>query len=79
MHLMKKLFSITTPLSTYLQAPDMEFIQAMKLVMTTKQQLQNMRVDKIYGNIFNDSTLFCIEHDLDEKGIQEKRISLKKK
>lgn len=76
---MKKIFSITTPLSKYLQAPDMDFIQAMKLVMATKQQLQEMRVDNMYGNIFNDSTIFCIEHGLDEKDIQEKRISLKKK
>ncbi|XP_025198446.1 zinc finger MYM-type protein 1-like [Melanaphis sacchari] len=61
MHLMKKLFSITTPLSKYLQAPDMDFIQAMKLVMNTKQQLQDM------------------QHDLYEKDIQEKPVSLKKK
>lgn len=79
MHLMKKIFSITTPLSKYLQAPDMDFIQAMKLVMATKLQLQEMRVDNMYGNIFNDSSIFCIEHGLDEKDIQEKRISLKKK
>jgi len=32
---MKKIFSATTPLSVYLQAPDMDFIQAMKLVKAT--------------------------------------------
>lgn len=57
----------------------MDFIQAMKLVTATLQQLQELRVDNMYGNIFNDSTIFCIEHGLDEKDIQEKRISLKKK
>lgn len=78
-HLMKKLFSITTPLSKYLQAPDMDFIQAMKLVKATKQQLQEMRIDKTYGNIFSSSKTFSIEHDLEEKYLQEKRVSLKKK
>jgi len=44
---MNKLFSIIIPLSKYLQDPGMDFIQAMKLVMDTKQQMQKMSIDKI--------------------------------
>lgn len=79
MHLMKKIFLITTPLSAYLQAPDMDFIQAIKLVLATKTNLQEMRMDKMYGNLFIDSQSFCMKLDLDEKDFHEKRISLKKK
>lgn len=71
---MKNIFSITTPLSTYLQAPDMDFIQAMKLVLATKKHLQEMRVDEMFGNILIDSQSFCMELNLDEKYFNDKRI-----
>ncbi|KAF0703510.1 zinc finger MYM-type protein 1-like, partial [Aphis craccivora] len=78
-HLMKKIFSATTPLSVYLQAPDMDFIQAMKLVKATRQFLNDMRIDDNLSNIFSDSESFCTSLDLEEKNMPIKRTSIKKK
>lgn len=57
-HLMNKIFLVTTPLAAYtsMQAPGIDFIQAMKLIMATKKQFQELRDDKLYGIIFSDST-----------------------
>lgn len=78
-HLMKKIFSATTPLSVYLQAPDMDFIQAMELVKATRQFLNDMRIDDNLSNIFSDSESFCTSLDLEEKNMPIKRTSIKKK
>lgn len=78
-HLMKKIFSATTPLSVYLRAPDMDFIQAMKLVKATRQFLNDMRIDDNLSNIFFDTESFCTSLDLEEKNMPIKRTSIKKK
>jgi hypothetical protein len=45
---MKKVFSVTTPLSNYLQSKSLDFIEALRLVNNAKENLLLMRSDIKY-------------------------------
>lgn len=66
MHMVHNLFSITTPLSNYLQNPAIDFIQAIHLIKVTQQQIQDLRAMKtecVYDNLFSETKLFCEAQD----------------
>ncbi|KAF0710848.1 zinc finger MYM-type protein 5-like, partial [Aphis craccivora] len=57
MHLIRKIFSITTVVSNYLQSKSMDFIQAMTLIDKVKTRLQELRSEENYNQIVNDAKL----------------------
>jgi len=70
MHMMRQFFSCTTPLSNYLQSPKLDFIEAIRLVNATKNELSRLRSmekDKLSKCLFNKYNLFCIKYELDEQ------------
>ncbi|XP_060855118.1 zinc finger MYM-type protein 1-like [Metopolophium dirhodum] len=82
MHMMRNIFSITTPLSNYLQNPAIDFIQAIHLIKVTRQQIQDLRAMKtesVYENLFTETKLFCEAQDLEEHDLAEVRTSHKKR
>lgn len=64
---MKKVFSVTTPLSNYLQSKSLDFIEALRLVNNAKENLLLIRSDIKYEQLINEAKQFCEEHDLPEK------------
>jgi len=65
-------FLITTPLSSYLQNPVIDFNQAINLIKVTRQQIQDLRAmntDSMYHNLFSETKLFCEAHDLEKNTI----------
>lgn len=82
MHMMCNIFLITTPLSSHLQNPTIDFIQAINLIKVTRQQIQDLRAMKtesVYKNLFSETKLFCEAHDFEEHDLAEVWASRKKK
>jgi len=76
---MKKVFSVTTPLSNYLQSKSLDFIEALRLVNNAKENLLLMRSDIKYEQIINEAKQFCEEHDLPEKDFKTIRSKKRKR
>jgi len=57
MILLRKIFSITTPLSNYLQSKSVDFIEALRLINTSKEQLAKTRSDKKYEEMVKEAKL----------------------
>jgi len=53
--LMKSIFTITTPTSCYLQSKSIDFIQAIKLVDETKKRLLELRSDKYFQELVQNT------------------------
>jgi len=73
MHFIRKIFSITTVVSNYLQSKSMDFIQAMKLIDNTKTRLQDLRSEENCIQIVNDTKLFVHDKNLEEKDFKQTR------
>jgi len=78
MILLRKIFSITTPLSNYLQSKSVDFIEALRLINTSKEQLAKMRSDKKYEEMVKEAKQFAIHHNLTEVDFKESRKRTKK-
>jgi len=64
MHFIRKIFSITTLVSNYLQSKSMVFIQAMTLIDNAKTRLQDLRSEENCIQIVNDTKLFVHDKNL---------------
>lgn len=64
--LMKSIFSITTPTSCYLKSKSIDFIQAIKLVDETKKRLIELRSDKYFQELVQNTKQFTYEQNLCE-------------
>lgn len=73
MHFIRKIFSITTVVSNYLQSKSMDFIQAMTLIDNAKTRLQDLRSDENFIQIVNDAKLFVHDKNLEEKDFKQTR------
>lgn len=76
---MKKVFSVTTPLSNYLQSKSLDFIEALRLVNNAKGNLLSMRSDIKYEQIIDEAKQFCEAHDLPEKDFKTIRLKKRKR
>ncbi|KAL4154393.1 hypothetical protein QTP88_000268 [Uroleucon formosanum] len=75
----RQIFSITTPVSNYLQSKSIDFIQAIKLVDVAKKQLEDFRLDNnALEKILNEAKQFAFDHKLLEQDFKEKIIKRKK-
>jgi len=73
-----QIFSITTPVSNYLQSKSIDFIQAIKLVNIAKKRLEDLRLDNdALEKILNENKQFAFDHKLLEQDFKEKRIRKK--
>lgn len=78
MELIKSIFSITTPLSRCLQSKNLDFIQDLVLIDEAKKNLQNLRSDERFINLFNAARNFSFNHNLTEVDFIEIRSRRKK-
>jgi hypothetical protein len=69
---MKSIFAITTPTSCYLQSKSIDFIQAI-LVDETKKRLSELRSDKCYRELVQNTKQFTYEHNLCENDFKKLR------
>lgn len=76
--LLRKIFSITTPLSNYLQSKSVDFIEALRLINTSKEHLAEMRSDKKYEELVKEAKQFANLHNLIEVNYKETRKRAKK-
>lgn len=74
----QKIFSITTPLSKYLQSKSLDFIQAVVLIDEVKENLINLRTDREFLKLINEARQFAKENDLVETEFKEIRVRKKK-
>ncbi|KAL4126029.1 hypothetical protein QTP88_010261 [Uroleucon formosanum] len=75
----RQIFSITTPVSNYLQSKSIDFMQAIKLVDVAKKRLEDLRLDNnALEKILNEAKQFAFDHKLLEQDFKEKRIKRKK-
>lgn len=79
MLLMKKIFNITSPLSSYLQSPTLDFIQALILIDSAKKRLNKFRSEESFQNLMVEANDFVILHELEETNLKQERIRRKKK
>ncbi|KAF0715432.1 Uncharacterized protein FWK35_00024167 [Aphis craccivora] len=77
--LVGRIFSITTPISCYLQSKNINFIQAFQLIDNAKQELVALRSDEKFNDLVEDSNKFAIDHNLPELNFKESRVRKKKK
>lgn len=78
MLLLKKIFSLTTPLSNYLQSKSLDFIEAQHLIINCIKQLKEIRNDKKYEELVLEAKSFCNYHSLNEIDFKEIRKRTKK-
>jgi hypothetical protein len=64
MHLMIELLSITDSLSRALQRKDQDIVEAMHLIIDTKEQLQDMR-DNGWDPLLKRVKTFCDKHEIE--------------
>lgn len=76
---MKNVFSITTPLSNYLQSKSLDLIEALRLVNNAKENLLSMRSDIKYKKIIDEAKQLCETHDLPEKDFKIIRLKKRKR
>lgn len=79
MFLMKTIFEITTPLSKYLQSPGIDFIQALNIVDSVRQELSNLRTNEGAHEILSKAKKFAIDNELDEVQLPEIRPRKRKR
>jgi len=79
MFLMNKIFDITTPLSTYLQTPSNDYIQALTMVDIAEQRLSKMRTQESVDTILQESKEFSVENELHEVEFPEIRQRKRKR
>lgn len=77
--LMKSIFTITTPTSCYLQSKSIDFIQAIKLVDETKKRLLELRSDKYFQELVQNTKQFTNEQNLCENDFKKVRTRKTKK
>lgn len=75
----RNIFSITTPVSCYLQSKNIDFIQTFHLIDKTKQQLVALRSNQHYNNLVEDAKQFSIDNNLLETDFKESRVRKAKK
>lgn len=63
---MKKIFNITSPLSSHLQSPTLDFIQALILVDNAKKALIKLRTEESFQNLMDEAKDFAIVHEVEE-------------
>jgi len=63
---MNKIFDITTPISTYLQTPSNDYIQALTIVDIADQRLSKLRAQESVDTILQESKEFSVKNELDE-------------
>lgn len=76
---MRKLFAITTPLSSYLQSPSLDFVEALCLVDGVQNRLKVLRSEEQFTLLIDESKSFAYDNNLVETGLKENRIRKKKK
>lgn len=75
----RHIFSITTPVSNYLQSKSIDFIQAIKLVDIAKKRLEDLRLDNnTFEKILNEAKQFAFDHKLLEQDFKNIRSRKKK-
>jgi Domain of unknown function (DUF4371)/hAT family C-terminal dimerisation region len=81
MLIMKSIFDITTPLSTYLQTKGLDFLQAMALVSSTTKELQDLRNEACFDKLYKQAVDFATRHGFNdcELALSETRVRRKKK
>lgn len=78
MNFIRKIFSITTEVSNYLQSKSIDFIQAITLVDVTKNRLQDLRSEENCIKIVNSTKSFACENNLEETDFKQRRTKRKK-
>lgn len=78
LHLMENIFSCTTPLSLYLQSPNIDFIQAITMVDVCTKKLSNLRDNQVFNNLLDQTKHFADEIGLVECQLPETRIRRRK-
>jgi len=61
---MRKIFSVTTEVSNYLQSKSIDFMQAIKMVNDAKKRLQVLRTDKGCTEIIDTAKEFATKNNL---------------
>lgn len=78
MLLVKKIFSITTPVSNYLQSKSIDFIEAIGLVDVAKNRLYDLRNESQCEELINEAKTFAKAQKLTEQNFKEVRLRKKK-
>ena len=73
LHLMRKILAITHILSQSLQKKDENIVNAMHLVLSSKERLQNLR-DGSWDDLLAEVSLFCVKHKIDVPNMEDKYI-----
>lgn len=68
MFMMKKIFNFTTPLSNYLQSSKLDFVEAMKLVRATRNELFYLRN---LGREQNSLNVLLMKQKLSERNLNK--------
>ncbi|XP_060872268.1 zinc finger MYM-type protein 1-like [Metopolophium dirhodum] len=76
--LMRKIFSVTTEVSNYLQSKSIDFMQAIKLVNVAKKRLQILRTDEGCTEIINTAKEFATTNNLSQCDFKVVRARKKK-
>lgn len=76
---MRNLFSVTTPLSSYLQSPCLDYVEALCLVDTVQNRLKVLRSEEQFSILIDESKSFASDNNLDVTGLKEIRIRRIKK
>lgn len=63
---MNKVFSITTPLSNYLQSPTNDFIESLAMVDLAEKRLKELRTIEALDDILKEAKEFSISNGLEE-------------
>lgn len=79
MFLMNNIFDITTPLSTYLQTPSNDNIQALTMVDIAEQRLSKLRTQESVDTILQESKEFSVKNELHEVEFPEIRQRKRKR
>lgn len=78
MCLMNKIFSITTPLSTYLQFPSNDYIEALAMVDVVECNLSKLRTQESFEYLLKEAEDFSIKYELDESELYSIRQKKRK-
>lgn len=76
--MMRKIFSVSTEVSNYLQSKSIDFMQAIKMVNVAKTRLQNFRTDEGCIEIINTAKEFATKNNLPQCDFKVVRARKKK-
>ncbi|KAJ9560721.1 hypothetical protein OSB04_005881 [Centaurea solstitialis] len=76
LHLMLRILGVTNSLSQALQKRDQDILNAMSLVQSTKEELQEFRVDG-FDSLLEKVTSFCEKHDIEMVNMKEDYVNTK--